>query len=156
MHPKLHDSGLWIFPGGPLVFWDEYHPRKRTFKTHPKHIVCQVWKYTLIMHFCMFFFLIFPSCPFPKFKWMRLGRLIDNFCWHILKNKWNTDGQKRSLLLKNWAWGSKKETLTVMQYRLDPWFGKMAPPLFAQNLTLLRRFYLQAWRFIFLSDLHRI
>ena len=25
-------------PGGPLVFQVGYHPRKRTFKTHPKHV----------------------------------------------------------------------------------------------------------------------
>ena len=27
-----------LFPGGPLVFQTGYHPRKRTFKTHPKHV----------------------------------------------------------------------------------------------------------------------
>ena len=28
-------------PGGPLVFQVGYHPRKRTFKTHPKHTFCR-------------------------------------------------------------------------------------------------------------------
>ena len=35
--------GMVIYPGGPLVFQAGYHPRKRTFKTSPKHIF-QVWK----------------------------------------------------------------------------------------------------------------
>ena len=29
---------LVMIPGGPLVFQTGYHPRKRTFKTHPKHV----------------------------------------------------------------------------------------------------------------------
>ena len=29
---------LCVLPGGPLVFQVGYHPRKRTFKTHPKHV----------------------------------------------------------------------------------------------------------------------
>ena len=28
----------WLWPGGALVFGGGYHPRKRTFKTHPKQV----------------------------------------------------------------------------------------------------------------------
>ena len=41
---RLHNAGphfnyvFCIAPGGPLVFQVGYHPRKRTFKTHPKHV----------------------------------------------------------------------------------------------------------------------
>ena len=33
-------SKIIVIPrgGGPLVFQTGYHPRKRTFKTHPKHV----------------------------------------------------------------------------------------------------------------------
>ena len=31
-------SGKKFHPGGPLVFQAGYHPHKRIFKTHPKHI----------------------------------------------------------------------------------------------------------------------
>ena len=29
---------VYFWPGGPLVSEVGYHPRKRTFKTHPKHV----------------------------------------------------------------------------------------------------------------------
>ena len=32
------ESRRYGLPGGPLVFQVGYHPRKRTFKTHPKHV----------------------------------------------------------------------------------------------------------------------
>ena len=41
-------------PGGPLVFQGGYHPRKTTFKKHPKHVFFQVWKYTLNTYFLAF------------------------------------------------------------------------------------------------------
>ena len=32
---------ITICPGEPLVFQAGYHPRKRIFKTHPKHVFCR-------------------------------------------------------------------------------------------------------------------
>ena len=54
--------------GGTLVRQAGYHPRKRTFKTHPKHVLFRYenrpCKYvSLPLHA---FFLICPPCPFQN------------------------------------------------------------------------------------------
>ena len=54
-------------PGGPLVFQARYHPRKRTFKTHPKHVFFRYENTTLNTCFCLRFSLICPSFFFLKF-----------------------------------------------------------------------------------------
>ena len=48
--------------GKTLVFQVEYHPRKRTFKSHSKN----AWKKTINTSFC-FFFLIVRHPFFPEF-----------------------------------------------------------------------------------------
>ena len=54
-----HMNALFVInqnmtPGGPLVFQGGYHPRKTTFKKHPKHVFFQVWKCTLNTYFLAF------------------------------------------------------------------------------------------------------
>ena len=49
--------------GGALVFQVGYHPRKRTFKAHPKHIFFRYEKDSKYA-FLHAFILILPSCPF--------------------------------------------------------------------------------------------
>ena len=50
---------------GALVFSAGYHPHKRTFKTHPKHIFSGM-KIDPKYAFLHAFFLICPSCPFQN------------------------------------------------------------------------------------------
>ena len=60
---QLFDKDFISPGGGALVFQSGYHPRKRTFKAHPKHIFLGMKiepKYT----FLHAFFLICISCPF--------------------------------------------------------------------------------------------
>ena len=51
--------------GGALVFQAGYHPRKRTFKTHPQHIF---FRYEIDPNYMFLhvFFLICPLCPFQN------------------------------------------------------------------------------------------
>ena len=44
-----------IAPGGPLVFQAGYHPRKRIFKTHPKHVFFRYENRPLIRVFASVF-----------------------------------------------------------------------------------------------------
>ena len=61
---------VWSFtPRGPLVFQAGYHPRKRTFKTHPKHIFSGM-KIDPKYAFLHAFFLFCSSCPFQTFVTM--------------------------------------------------------------------------------------
>ena len=55
--------------GGALVFQAGYHPRKRTFKTHPKHIF---FRYKIRSQICIFacVFLNLLVMSFPKFVTM--------------------------------------------------------------------------------------
>ena len=74
--PKSSTGGVWILNGvaqsptigggGALVFQAGYHPRKRTFKTHPKHIFFRGMKIDPKYAFLHAFFLICVSCPFQN------------------------------------------------------------------------------------------
>ena len=50
---------------GPLVFQAGYHPRKRTLKTHPKHVFFRYENRPYIRVFACIF-LICVSCPFQN------------------------------------------------------------------------------------------
>ena len=52
--------------GGTLVCQAGYHPRKRTFKTHPKHVFFRYQKRPYKYVFLHAFFLICPPCPFQN------------------------------------------------------------------------------------------
>ena len=41
-HAHAGARGCRPIPGGPLVFQGGYHPRKTTFKKHPKHVFFEV------------------------------------------------------------------------------------------------------------------
>ena len=76
-------SSLWlVFPEGPLVFQAGYHPRKMTFKTHPKHVFFRDENRPLIRVFaCIFLNLSVMS--FPKFA--NLTQNTPFFpIWHVL------------------------------------------------------------------------
>ena len=53
--PKVHAGGR------ALVFQAGYHPRKRTFKTHPKHVFYRYENSTLNTRFCLRLSLNCPS-----------------------------------------------------------------------------------------------
>ena len=67
---RVHDAWPYVTRAGgwgPLVFQVGYHPRKRTFKTHPKHVFFRYENVTLNTHFCMRVSVICPVMSFPKF-----------------------------------------------------------------------------------------
>ena len=59
------ESGRVLPGGGPLVFQAGYHSCKKTFKTHPKHILSGM-KIDPKYAFLHAFFLICVSCPFQN------------------------------------------------------------------------------------------
>ena len=66
-------------PGGPLVFQAWYHPCKRTFKTHPKHVFSGM-KIDPKYVFLHVFFLICPSCPFQNLSIWQKTHPFFQFC----------------------------------------------------------------------------
>ena len=63
----LHLNGTCFSPGGgSLVFQAGYHPRKRTFKTHPKHLFFRYENRPWIYVFACIF-LNFTIMSFSKF-----------------------------------------------------------------------------------------
>ena len=67
-----------VTPGGPLVFQAGYHPCKRSFKIHPKHVFyrCEIDPKHAFLHA---FFLICPSCPFQNLSIWPKTHLFSNF-----------------------------------------------------------------------------